>query len=255
VGGAAALLRPDTAAGPGARLALAGAVLAALAAWDAHASRLPQLADRWDVVLIATVVIPATFLVVWLLAPFAEARRLPLALVAAAAAAVLLELAGLESLFNAAKIVAFTLFGFWFLQLLEQLWWVVLVAALIPLVDIASVYRGPTKVVVEEEPGVFERIAISFALPGEEAAARLGPPDVIFFALFLAAAGRFGLRRGATWLGMAAAISATLVLTYALELNGLPALPAVSVGFLLPNADLLWRSWRDRSATEAPGRG
>ena len=39
-----------------------------------------------------------------------------------------------------------------------------LVAALIPLVDIASVYRGPTKVVVEEEPGVFERIAISFAL-------------------------------------------------------------------------------------------
>jgi hypothetical protein len=54
---------------------------------------------------------------------------------------------------------------------------------------------------------------------------------------------------------MAAAISATLVLTYALELNGLPALPAVSLGFLLPNADLLWRSWRGRSATEAPGRG
>jgi hypothetical protein len=255
VGGAAAVLRPGTAATPGARLALAGAVLAALAAWDAHASRLPQVADRWDVVLVATVVIPATFLVVWLLAPFAEARRVPLAFVAAAAAAVLLELAGLESLFNAAKIVAFALFGFWFLQLLEQLWWVVLVAALIPLVDIASVYRGPTKVVVEEEPGLFERIALSFALPGEEAAARLGPPDVIFFALLLAAAERFGLRRGATWLGMTAAISATLVLTYALELDGLPALPAVSLGFLLPNADLLWRSWRDRSATEAPGRG
>ena len=33
----------------------------------------------------------------------------------------------------------------------------------IPLVDVASVYRGPTKVVVEEEPEVFERIAVSFS--------------------------------------------------------------------------------------------
>ena len=91
---------------------------------------------------------------------------------------------------NVAKIVAFTLVGFWFLQLFEALSWVVLVAAvLIPWVDIASVYRGPTRVVVEEQPGLFERIAIAFALPGEDAAARLGPPDVLFFALFLAAAG------------------------------------------------------------------
>ena len=202
----------------------------------------PQLADRWDVALIAIVVIPATFLVVWLLAPFAEARRLLLALARGRGGAPCCSSSpGSSRSSTPPKIVAFALFGFWFLQLLEQLWWVVLVAALIPLVDIASVYRGPTKVVVEEEPGVFERIAISFALPGEEAAARLGPPDVIFFALFLAAAGRFGLRRGATWLGMTAAISATLVLTYALELDGLPALPAVSLGFLLPNADLLWR--------------
>ena len=160
--------------------------------------------------------------------------------------AVLLDLAGLESLFNATKVLVFALFGFWFLELLEALWWVVLVAAIVPLVDILSVYRGPTKVVVEEEPGLFERIAIAFALPGEDAAARLGPPDVIFFALFLAAATRFGLRRGATWVGMTAAISATLVLTYAFELDGLPALPAVSLGFLVPNADLLWARWRER---------
>ena len=168
--------------------------------------------------------------------------------------AVLLDLAGLESLFNATKVLVFALFGFWFLELLEALWWVVLVAAIVPLVDILSVYRGPTKVVVEEEPGLFERIAIAFALPGEDAAARLGPPDVIFFALFLAAATRFGLRRGATWVGMTAAISATLVLTYAFELDGLPALPAVSLGFLVPNADLLWARWRARGTGRPTSR-
>ena len=126
--------------------------------------------------------------------------------------------------------------------MLEELVWIVLVAALIPWLDIVSVYRGPTKVVVEEQPGLFERIAVSFAVPGEDGAARLGPPDVIFFALFLAAAARYGLRVRATWLGMVGALSATLLLTYALDLNGLPALPAISLGFLIPNADLLARA-------------
>ncbi|MBA2296099.1 MAG: hypothetical protein H0W16_13320 [Actinobacteria bacterium] len=228
-------------------LALA-AVVSGLAIWDAHASRLPTIADRWDVALIVALVIPATFAVVLLLRPLTEPRGLPLLLLAVAVLAVLLDLAGLESFFNVTKIVAFALFGFWFLQLLEALSWVVLVAAIVPWVDIVSVYRGPTKVVVEEEPGLFERIAISFALPGEDAAARLGPPDVIFFALFLAAAFRFRLRVAATWVAMTAALGATLVLTYWLELDGLPALPAVALGFLVPNADLLWQRLRSRPA-------
>ena len=250
----AVLSRPGSTPGVSTRLLLAPLAIAALAVWDAHAERLPELADRWDVALIAVFVIPGTFVIVWLLEPLATRRGLLPVLLASAVLAVLLDLAGLESLFNATKVVVFALFGFWFLELLEALWWVVLVAALVPLVDILSVYRGPTKVVVEEEPGLFERIAIAFALPGEDAAARLGPPDVIFFALFLAAATRFGLRRGATWVGMTAAISATLVLTYALELDGLPALPAVSLGFLAPNADLLWARWRARGATDVAPR-
>jgi hypothetical protein len=65
---------------------------------------------------------------------------------------------------------------------------------------------------------------------------------VIFFALFLAAARRFGLRGRATWLGMTGCLSATLALTYAFDLDGLPALPALSLGFVVPNADLLWRA-------------
>ena len=251
MGRAAALLRRRTAGTPreSDSLLLPGALLAGLAAWDAWAGSAPSVSDGWDVAFVAGILFPATFLVAWLLLPFSTARGLlPLALCTGAVAAAL-DLAGLEGAFNAAKIVAFTLFGFWFVQMLEALSWVLLVAAVIPWIDIASVYRGPTKVVVEEQPGLFERIAVSFSVPGEDGAARLGPPDVIFFALFLAAAVRFGLRPAATWIGMTAALSTTLAATYAFDLNGLPALPALSIGFVVPNADLLWRSVR------AGGRG
>jgi hypothetical protein len=235
-----------------ARAAALAVLLAALCAWDAFAHSLSAVSDRWDVAIVAAVLLPATFAAVWLLLPIADGRLvLPVAL-AAGALAVLLHVAGLTAAANVTKLVAFTLIGFWFLQLFEALSWVVAVAAVIPLVDIASVYRGPTRVIVEEEPGIFEKIAIAFALPGEDAAARLGPPDVLFFALFLATAARFELRVAATWIGMTGALALTVVATYAFELNGLPGLPAIALGFLVPNADLLWRSLRARDA--APPR-
>ena len=84
--------------------------------------------------------------------------------------------------------------------------------------------------------------------------ARLGPPDILFFGLFLAAAARFRLRVGWTWLAMAASFGTTLALAVWLELSGLPALPLLSLGFLIPNADLIWREIRGarrrRAATD-----
>jgi len=234
------------------RAAALGALLVALWAWDAFAQRLPEVSDRFDVAIVAVLLIPATFAVVWLLLPLADSRGALAGALVTGALAVLLHVAGLTAAANVAKLVAFALVGFWFLQLFEALSWVVLVAAVIPWVDIASVYRGPTRVVVEEEPGVFEKIAIAFALPGEDAAARLGPPDVLFFALFLATAARFELRVAWTWIGMTGGLALTIVATYAFELNGLPGLPAIALGFLVPNADLLWRSLRARDA--APPR-
>jgi hypothetical protein len=239
VGGAATVLSRR-------RAAALAAVLAALAAWGATVGALPGIPDRWDVALTAIVLIPATFATVWLALPLAPLPRTLLLAGLAGATAVALGVTGLDSLFNVAKLVALTLAGFAFLRLFEALSWVVLVAAIIPLVDIASVYRGPTKVVVEQEPGLFERISISFGLPGEADGARLGPPDVLFFALFLAAAQRFGLRTGLTWLTMTGALALTLVLTYAFDLGGLPALPAIAIGFLLPNASILVRLLRER---------
>jgi hypothetical protein len=74
----------------------------------------------------------------------------------------------------------------------------------------------------------------------------LGPPDVIFFALFLATAARFGLRVGWTWIGMTGMLALTLVLVWEWDVIGLPALPAICLGFLIPNADILWRDVRER---------
>ena len=77
--------------------------------------------------------------------------------------------------------------------------------------------------------------------------AGLGLPDVLFFALFLGAAARFGLRRYATWLALVASLGLTTVLAvYAdpFKTSGLPALPGISLAFLLVNADLIWRRLR-----------
>ena len=46
----------------------------------------------------------------------------------------------------------------------------------------------------------------------------------------------------------------TVVTANAANVSGLPALPFLSVGFLLANADLLWRQFRTRPrASEPPG--
>ena len=117
--------------------------------------------------------------------------------------------------------------GFTFLSLFEELWWLTLVAVLVPWVDIWSVAAGPTEYVVEERPGIFEGVAIAFPSPGESAVVNLGPPDILFFALFLAAADRFRLRVRATWIAMTACLGGTLALVWWWDdVSGLPALPA-----------------------------
>jgi hypothetical protein len=82
-----------------------------------------------------------------------------------------------------------------------------------------------------------------------DSSAKLGLPDLLFFALFLAAAEAFRLRVRLTWLLMTASFATTLAFTYYLWVGGLPALPLLALGFLLANADLLWRQFRARRGT------
>ena len=154
--------------------------------------------------------------------------------------------AGWNTAENVVKLFAVTFVAFWFLAYFETASWVVLVAFIIPWVDAYSVWRGPTKVIVTHHEHVFTTLSYAFPVPGEHTAANLGLPDLLFFALFLAASVRFGLRPGWTWLAMTASFGATIAIAVALELGGLPALPLLSLGFLAPNADLLWSRMRGR---------
>jgi hypothetical protein len=249
VGGAASVLSPRRAA------ALAG-LLVALAAYGALAAELPELPSRADLAVIALLVLPASLGVAWLALPLAQMRALPLAggAVSLGVVWVGLELLGADSTANVAKLLCFVLVGLWFCSFFEEAWWVGLVALLVPWVDIWSVAVGPTRYVVNEKPGCFEEISVGFALPGEPSSANLGPPDVIFFSLFLATALLYRLRPGWTWLAMTGLLAVTLVIVWEWDVAGLPALPAVCLGFLVANGDRLWRDFQAARAArrEAP---
>ena len=224
-------------------LAFAG-LAAAFAAYSAGAGLLWDGGLWPDVLFISLVLFPATLGLVWLALPLRHEKRLLVAGLALVVLAVLLRLADLDVLFNLAKLLALVALGFWFLSYFETVAWALLVAVIIPWVDAISVWRGPTDYVVSEQPDVFDNVSIAFRVPGERVSANLGPPDILFFALFLGAAERWGLRVAWTWISMTALLGATLILTATTDVDGLPALPAICVGFLLPNADLLWREIR-----------
>ena len=229
------------------RAASLAGVLVVLVAYGAGARHLPELPSDFDVAFYALVVLPVFAAAVWLALPIAGVgtKSLLVLAVAAGALAVAMSLLDVESAANVAKLACYALAGFTFLSLFEELWWLTLVAVLVPWVDIWSVAAGPTEYVVEERPGLFEQVAIALPSPGETAVVSIGPPDILFFSLFLAAADRFRLRVTATWVGMTSCLGATLALVWYWEdIAGLPALPAVCLGFLLPNADLLWRDVR-----------
>ena len=231
------------------------AIVVALAAYDSLHARLWNASDWGDVAFIAVVLIPLSFSIIWFLLPLRTARGL---LPAGAALGVLtyaLHVAGWHTPENLVKLCAVALIGFWFLGYFETAAWVVLVALIIPWVDAYSVWRGPTKVIVTHHEHVFTALSYAFPIPGEHTAANLGVPDLLFFSLFLGAAARFRLRTGWTWVALTLSFGVTIAAAVAFKLAGLPALPLLSLGFLLPNADLLWTRLRAEraAADDVPG--
>jgi hypothetical protein len=236
------------------RAAAVLALLGALAAYYAIAERLSDLSLWGEVVFLALLLLPAAFLLVWLLLPLWRqgSARLGIAVISLAALTAVFELLDLDVAANFTKLAAVAAAGWWFLGFFEAVTWVLLVALLIVPVDIISVERGPTKHIVEEQPELFDLLSIGFPIPGEHASAQLGLPDILFFSLFLASAARFALRVAWSWLAMVLSFGLTLAAAVWLDVGGLAALPLLSAAFVLVNADLLWRSFRS-SREENPG--
>lgn len=223
-------------------------VLAGVVAWDAVAPHLDPVSTWWAVAVIAAGVLPATLLLIYLALPLWSRRRpVAIGLVVFLIAAVVTWRLDAHLASNFLKLAAYTCGGWLFLWFFEELGWVVIIALIIPFVDALSVIAGPTHSIVHHHFEVYSAVAVAFVAPGG-AAAGLGPPDILFFALFLAAATRWHLRPGWTWAAMTGMYALTLVLTTATNVNGLPALPFLSAGFLLANCDLLWRRLRSRKA-------
>lgn len=246
VGRASALLGPRRLAA----FALVGAAVGAFYVWRRS---LPDLSLWWDVALLALVIIPAVLGLLYLVLPLWRVNGWWLLGVAAALALVAwgCQEQGWYLAANFAKLFAPAFLGWWFLAYFESVSWVVLVACLIPFVDIYSVFWGPTNTITEEHFEVYSSLAFAFVTP-DHSSAQVGPPDLLFFALFVAAAERFGLRTPLTFGLCALSFGATVVIANAADVDGLPALPLLSVAFLAANADLLWRRRRRDSAREAP---
>jgi hypothetical protein len=229
------------------RLAAFAALGAAVGTWFVVAPHLGAVSLWPAVVIVAAAVMPATLALVLVVLPLWSWRWN----VAVAAALALIAFgtseAGWELAANFAKLWAAVFAGWAFLSIFEELSWIVIVAVLVPVVDAISVFapQGPTHQIVAHHISIYTDVSVAFVAPHNQAA-YLGPPDILFYAMFLAAAARWRLRPGWTWLATTAMYSVTLVIDAGANLSGLPALPFLSFGFLVANGDLLWTRLRRR---------
>jgi len=149
--------------------------------------------------------------------------------------------------------------GYWLgtslAELTDDLRIIVGLAVLVGALDAASVFlpQGPTHLLLTKAPQTIPYFVVAFPTMGyavRDAYSGLGTTDVLFFALYLAAAVGYGLRVRLTLVAMVASIVATV--TIALWSRALPALPLLSLAFLGVNADLIARRWHPPSHDDAP---
>jgi hypothetical protein len=217
-------------------LALPAAAVAVLLAWGFGSSSLPAIPVRADIMVSSAIVLSAAAALVWGMLPLsALGRRLPLVAAAALPCAVLFVWLGWVPAANVAKVVLAAALGIWIAGELERLSWIVIVAAVS-----AAVAAGPTKAILEQGPVVVGWFTVAVTWLGysySEAYTGLGTSDVLFFALYLGAARRFGLRAGWSAVAMVASFLGTIAV--AMYWTALPALPLLSAAFLAVNADLI----------------
>ncbi|MDX6522555.1 MAG: hypothetical protein QOI17_68 [Gaiellales bacterium] len=227
------------------------AALAALAAFDLAAPHIGHhVGTVVEVLGLGLVSIPLATLV-----PRAMLRSVSLGvgMLAAAAVAVAatagLILAGYPGTpATLTKLCAASLLGLALGSLLQSAAEIVGVALLIAAVDIYSVAAGPTRVIVEHHVDVLNAFTLALHPIGSAGVAQIGASDFVFLAVFLSAAHRFDLRAEASWLAMTASFGITLLLSYLFD-RALPALPLLSLSFLLVNVAPLRARMRGRTGS------
>jgi hypothetical protein len=222
----------------------------AVGTWFAAAPRIDAIGLWPTVVVVSAGVLPGTFLLVYVALPLSRVRWSVLVLFALALGLLAFGYseAGWALAANFAKLWAEVFAGWAFLYLFYEVSLVVLIAMIIPIVDAVSVFTpgAPTHEIVKSHISIYNDVAVVFVGP-HGGAASLGPPDILFYAVFLGAAARFNLRPGWTWLATTGLYAASFPIEIATHQDGLPALPFLSLGFLAANADLLWRAIRRRA--------
>ncbi len=166
-------------------------------------------------------------------------RLLLLALLSGAASAGAI-VAGWGTAEMLAKLIFAISAGLWIGLMLTSIGQVLLISGLIIIVDFYSVFLGPTKKIIESGSNWINYLTINLPVFGEPAISRLGISDMIFFSLFIASTLTYRLRRTITVLAMTASFIGTMVAGVLLG-RGVPALPLLSVSFILSNADLLYQ--------------
>ncbi len=116
--------------------------------------------------------------------------------------------------------------------------------------DLFSVFAGPTRALLEGDAPVVDLLLLVFPVFGESFGFALGLSDFIFLALFAGMSRLLGLRYALTLVCVCAGAFLAIVVGLLLDMP-LPALPFISLAFLIANADLIisgvrgeLRAWR-----------
>ena len=143
-------------------------------------------------------------------------------------------LADLPTAAGLGKMLAAGALGMLFIPLLERAWHVAVVALLVIAVDTYSVFAGPTKQLLESGDDVVSTFTVPFTAPGVYGAAGIGITDFLFLGLFCGAALHWRLRPRLTIPLCALSFSASIAVAQLLD-RSVPALPLLSLAFVLPN--------------------
>ncbi len=131
-------------------------------------------------------------------------------------------------------------------RLVREVNMLVPIAIALVLVDIFTVFFGPTGKALDKVPELVGRLSIGLPAVGSAAGpegakgfafiASAGLGDFIFLALFFAATWRYGLRLNRTFWYIFVLVAVAMLGSLALPLlPGVPLLPFISVGFLVAN--------------------